>query len=101
MPLNEVLHQVIALTEKSIELAQAELWDQLVDNEASRQATVADLQPILDELESLPDDSREKLEQLIGLNDTLANLCSSRREELASSIKQMSTGRHANKAYTD
>jgi flagellar motility protein MotE (MotC chaperone) len=101
MSINQLLEKVTVLTEKSISLAQEELWDALIENESQRQSLVSEIAPVLDALDSLPDDARKKLEELIQLNDDLAKICTSRRDELAVNIKQMSTGRQANKAYTE
>jgi isoleucyl-tRNA synthetase len=101
MAITTFLDNITVLTNQSIALAQEESWDALIQNENERRTMVAEMEPVLDELDSLPDDARAQLEELIRLNERLSEICVSRRSELAANIKQVATGRQASKAYTE
>lgn len=101
MSITTLLEDLTVLTNKSISLAQEESWEALIENENVRQSMVADIEPLLDELDNVPSEAREKLEELTELNEVLSRICTARRDELASSMKQLSTGRQASKAYTE
>jgi hypothetical protein len=101
MSIITLLDDLLVLTHKSLSLAQEESWDALIENETIRQTTVVEIEPLLDQLDSVSDEARTKLEELTQLNELLSNVCSARRNELAGNIKQLSTGRQASKAYTE
>lgn len=82
-------------------LAQDESWEALIENEGERQAMVADIEPLLEALETVPDEARYKLEALTELNELLSEICTSRRDELSTNMQQLSTGRRASKAYSE
>ncbi|WP_273152383.1 flagellar protein FliT [Methylophaga thiooxydans] len=94
----DIINQTIQLTLQSIAFAEQAEWEQLQQNEATRQAMITSLNN-LDFDDNDAGSMRHQITQLIDLNETLSALCVAERDKMAVEIKHINKGKKATSAY--
>ncbi|NQY25778.1 MAG: flagellar protein FliT [Piscirickettsiaceae bacterium] len=98
--LNSVLDG-ITKSKQLLGLAEAGEWEQFLELEEQRQATLSILTlDNLDLTQQRYDEIKEQMTQLIELNEQLETVCQQQRSFLVKELKKLSKGTQAKKAYS-
>jgi hypothetical protein len=90
--------KALQLSRRIVQLADSGSWDEMQRLDQERKSVLEDL--FATDTSELPD-VKEKIEQIIRLNDQAMERCSKAKESLLSDQKKMKLGKQAITAYRD